>query len=528
MRVAFASVCSLLGSAALASPPDPIPTATLSVLGTYRTGVFEQGAAEIVAFDAATKRIFVVNAAATTVDVLDASHPGSPQLLATIDASALGGSANSVAVKNGLVAVAIQDEVKTNAGRVAVYDTATLALRATFAAGALPDMLTFTPDGNAILVANEGEPNDDYSVDPEGSITHIDLSSGLATAVVTQIGFTKWNGREDKLRALGVRIYGPGATAAQDLEPEYIAISADSRTAWVTLQENNAFARVDLASRAVEGFLPLGTKDHSLAANAFDASDRDTRVNIAAWPVRGFYLPDSVVAYTARDKTFLVTANEGDTRDYDTFAEESRVRDLTLDPTAFPNRAALRDVSAIGRLNVTNTQGDTDGDGDYDALYSFGGRSFSIWNGDGRLIYDSGSEIERRIAEIAATNFNSDHAASGTFDSRSDNKGPEPEGVAVGEHAGRVYAFVGLERQSGILVYDITDPEKVTFRHYLANRDFSVPTRLADGSTNPAAGDLGPEGLAYVSAANSPTGKPLLIVGNEVSGTTTVYQLDVQ
>jgi 2',3'-cyclic-nucleotide 2'-phosphodiesterase/3'-nucleotidase/5'-nucleotidase len=223
-----------------------------------------------------------------------------------------------------------------------------------------------------------------------------------------------------------------------------------------------------------------------------------------------------------------VTANEGDTRDYDTFAEETRVRDLTLDPTAFPDRAALRDVAAIGRLNVTNTLGDVDGDGDYDALYAFGGRSFSIWNGDGRLIYDSGSEIERRIAEVAPASFNSDHAANGTFDSRSDNKGPEPEGVAVGEHAGRVYAFIGLERQSGILVYDITDPEKVQFQHYLANRDFSVPTRLADGSTNPAAGDLGPEGLTFVSAANSPTSKPLLIVGNEVSGTTTLYQLDVQ
>ena len=527
MRAAHVATSLLITSAALASTPVPIPNATLSVLGTYRTGVFEQGAAEIVAFDAATKRIFVVNAAATTVDVLDASQPEAPQLLSTIDASALGGSANSVAVKNGLVAVAIQDEVKTNAGRIAVYDTATLALRATFPAGALPDMVTFTPDGKTILVANEGEPNDDYSVDPEGSITHIDISAGLDAAVVTQIGFTAWNGRPDKLRALGVRIYGPGASVAQDLEPEYIAVSADSRTAWVTLQENNAFARIDLARRAVDGFLPLGTKDHSLAANAFDASDRDTRVNIASWPVRGLYLPDAVAAYTAHGKTFLVTANEGDTRDYDTFAEEARVRDLTLDPTAFPNRAALRDVAAIGRLNVTNTLGDVDGDGDFDVLYSFGGRSFSIWNGDGRLIYDSGGEIERRIAEVAPAVSNSDHAGNATFDTRSDNKGPEPEGVAIGEHEGRVYAFIGLERQGGILVYDITDPERVQFRQYISNRDFSVPTRLADGSTNPAAGDLGPEGLTFVSAAQSPTGKPLLIVGNEVSGTTTVYQLDV-
>lgn len=527
MRAIHLAASLLSASAALATPPPVVPDATLTVLGTYRTGVFEQGAAEIVAFDAATKRIFVVNAAATTVDVLDVSHPATPQLLATIDASALGGSANSVAVKNGLVAVAVEDDVKTNPGRVAVYDTATLALRATFPTGALPDMLTFTPDGKAILVANEGEPNDDYSVDPEGSITHIDLSAGLEGAVVTQIRFTAWNGKQDKLRALGVRIFGPGASVAQDLEPEYIAVSADSRTAWVALQENNAFARIDLARRAVEGFLPLGTKDHSLAANAFDASDRDSRANIASWPVRGLYLPDAVAAYTANGKTYLVTANEGDTRDYDTFAEEARVRDLTLDATAFPNRAALRDVAAIGRLNVTNTMGDTDGDGDFDALYSFGGRSFSIWNGDGRLIHDSGSDFERRVADVAPAVFNSDHVSSSSFDSRSDNKGPEPEGIAVGEHAGRVYAFIGLERQSGILVYDITNPEQVLFRHYLNNRDFSVPTRLADGSTNPAAGDLGPEGLAFVSAAQSPTGKPLLIVGNEVSGTTTVYELQV-
>jgi 2',3'-cyclic-nucleotide 2'-phosphodiesterase / 3'-nucleotidase / 5'-nucleotidase len=501
------------------------PRASLEVLGTYRTGLFEQGAAEIVAFDPQTKRVFVVNAAATSVDVLDVSNPAHPALVATIDASALGDSANSVAVKNGLVAIAIQARVKTDAGVVALYDSGSLALLRTFAAGALPDMIAFSPDGKSILVANEGEPSADYSTDPDGSITYIDLSRGLEKAKVAQLDFHNWNARRDKLLAAGVRLFGPNASVSQDLEPEYISFSKDGRYAWVTLQENNALAKVDLGQWAVTAILPLGTKDHAIPANAFDPSDRDGGVHIGHWAVRGLYLPDSIASFSVNGRNYLVTANEGDARDYAAFSEEARIKDLTLDPTAFPDRADLRRDAAIGRLNVTRTLGDTDGDGDYDALYSFGGRSFSIWSEDGAQVFDSGRALEDLVAGTSAVNFNSDHAANGSADTRSDNKGPEPEGLAVGEHLGRIYAFVGLERQSGIVVYDVTDPAAPVFQHYLNNRDFSVPTRLADGSTNPLAGDLGPEGLAFVSAGDSPTGAPLLVVGNEISGTTTLYSL---
>lgn len=502
-------------------------TASLEVLGTYRTGLFDQGAAEIVAHDPETQRVFVVNAAATSVDVLDIGNPASPTKVATIDAAALGGGANSVAVKNGLVAVAIQADVKTEDGLVALYDARTLALLRTFPAGALPDMLTFSPDGKTILVANEGEPSDDYGVDPEGSVTLIDLSSGIDAGRAHQLKFSHWNERRAKFVSHGIRLFGPNASVAQDIEPEYIAFATDGRTAFVTLQENNAIAKVDVAARAVTELLALGAKDHSLAANAFDPSDRDGGRNLGSWPVKGLYLPDAIAVIKAGERDYFLTANEGDARAYAGFSEEARVRDLTLDPTAFPNAADVRRDAALGRLNVTRALGDTDEDGDYDALYAFGARSFSIHREDGKFLFDSGRAFEDLITGGAAANFNSDHAANGSADSRSDNKGPEPEGLAVGEYAGRTFAFIGLERQGGVMVYDVTSPHEPVFQQYLNNRDFTVPTRLADGSVNPLAGDLGPEGLAFISAADSPIGAPLLVVGNEISGTTTLYRFRV-
>jgi hypothetical protein len=526
MRHLGTALLALASTATLAAPPAP-PTVSLNVLGTYRTGVFEKGAAEIVAFDSATKRVFVVNSAATSVDVLDAADPANPVKIATIDASGLGDSANSVAAKNGLVAVAIQADVKTDPGLIAVYDSSTLALLRTFPAGALPDMIAFSPYGDSIVVANEGEPNDAYTIDPEGSLTIVDLSHGLAAAQTWQVNFNKFDNKREKLLEKGVRLFGPNATVSQDLEPEYVTFSWDGQVAFVTLQENNAIAKVDLVQGEVLQILPLGTKDHSLPGNAFDPSDRDGGIHIANWPVQGLYLPDGIASFCIGYDTYLVTANEGDTRAWAGFNEEARVKDLKLDPIAFPNGADQKKDSALGRLTVTKTLGDTDGDGDYDALYVFGARSFSIWTTAGKRVWDSGSAFEELIANIAAPNFNSDHAANGSTDTRSDNKGPEPEGIAVGEINGRVYAFIGLERQSGIVVYDVTKPKAPVFKDYLNNRNFSVPTKLADGSSNPAAGDLGPEGLAFVEASKSPNGKPLLVVGNEISGTTTIYEVVV-
>jgi hypothetical protein len=499
----------------------------LSPLGAYRTGSFDESAAEIPAYDAMTQRLFVVNAE-RGVDILDASDPTSPALLGSINAP----GANSVAVgPGGLVAVAVENTADAQAnGTVNFYDTSGTLLNSV-TVGALPDMLTFTPDGTRVVVANEGEPNDDYDNDPAGSVSIIPVgdAGALTDGDVVTVGFDGFNGQENALRAAGVRIFGPGASAAQDVEPEYVAVSADSSTAYVALQENNAIAVIDLATQTVTRLHALGTKDYSAPGNAIDASNKDDAINIRTWPVRSFYMPDAISVYSVGGDTYVVTANEGDARDYDGYSEEERVKDLTLDPTAFPDAAALQENETLGRLKITTANGDTDGDGDFDAIYGYGARSFSIWKDTGAgmdLVFDSGKQFETMLAALYPEDFNSNNDENDSFDSRSDDKGPEPEGVTLGAIGGRSYAFIGLERMGGIMMYDVTDPLNAFFVDYVNNRDFTVPAELEKGVTNPAVGDLGPEGLLFLPAAISPNGMPLLVVANEVSGTTTFYAVD--
>jgi hypothetical protein len=282
---------------------------------------------------------------------------------------------------------------------------------------------------------------------------------------------------------------------------------------------------VDIATAKVLEILPLGVKDFSLAGNGLDASDRDSAISITNWPVLGFYMPDALARFEAGGTNYLVTANEGDARDYDAFSEEARVSRLLLDLTAFPNATNLQKNAQIGRLTVTTANGDTDGDGDYDKLYTFGGRSFSIWrveaNGSLTQVFDSGDALEQITADAFPDYFNSTNDENDTFDNRSDNKGPEPEGVTVGEIQGVTYAFIGLERIGGIVIYDLTNPLAPEFVTYVNNRDFSGD---AEAGT---AGDLGPEGLVFIPASESPNGEPLLVVANEVSGSTTIYQITV-
>ncbi|WP_439587910.1 choice-of-anchor I family protein [Hydrogenophaga sp.] len=586
--------------------PSPAPEATpagltLQKIGSYSTGQFGVSAAEIPAFDAASKRLFVVNAQLGAVDVLNLTNPISPTKIGVIDATALlaGASINSVAVHNGIVAVAIQAAVKTDNGLMALYRASDLTLLGSVAVGALPDMVTFTPDGQTVLVANEGEPSDDYQVDPEGSISIIDVRNPAAP-VERKATFTAFNAQAAALRTAGVRIYGPNATVAQDLEPEYIAVSADGTTAWVTLQENNALARVNIASATVTDILPLGFKDHGVAGNELDASDTEGgAVTIRTWPgVHGMFLPDAMASYTVGGQTYLVTANEGDARAWGEdnaaywagdasqgFVEEFRVKHLVnrngwsgragddlppqlnaiaagglLDPAVFGycgavagDPAGCRADSALGRLNISWTMGyRTNPDGSpmmfsaagvqdpagnrlmYDRLYSYGARSFSIWNANGGLVWDSGAEIEKFLnstdcrlgstRNIPCTDFfNSGHDEGNAKDSRSDAKGPEPEGIALGRIGNKTFAFIGLERMGGVLVYDITTPTAPVRVDYLNTRDewLTNPPDLA------TAGDLGPEGLVFIAAKDSPNGKPLLVVGNEVSGTTAVLQLNL-
>jgi hypothetical protein len=265
------------GAFALIAPANAAPTPSgaiqLSKVGSIRTGGFDEGAAEITAFDPETGRLFVVNAQASSIDVVDLRDPANPQLLETLDISSFG-SANSVAVNKNIVAVAIQNANPQMPGKVAFYHTASLQLIHTLPVGSLPDMLTFTHDGKYLLVANEGEPNTDYSVDPEGSVSIIRIPNGIGNikklkpSDVVTAGFASLNGQKAELLSQGVRIYGPNATVAQDFEPEYIAISDDSRTAYVTLQENNAYALIDIAGGQVTDIVPFGYKDYSQPASA--------------------------------------------------------------------------------------------------------------------------------------------------------------------------------------------------------------------------------------------------------------------
>jgi hypothetical protein len=238
-------------------------------------------------------------------------------------------------------------------------------------------------------------------------------------------------------------------------------------------------------------------------------------------------MPDAISSYTYRGKTYIVTANEGDSRDYDGFSEEARVEDLVLDADAFPDAVELQLEQNLGRLKTTTANGDIDSDGEFETLYSYGARSFSIWTAGGELVYDSGSDFEDITAAELPGDFNSNNDENGSFDNRSDDKGPEPEGIALGRIGNRTIAFIGLERVGGIMAYDVTNPRKVEFLDYINNRDFSVDAQLPDGTTNPLVRDLGPEGLVFIRASKSPNGKNLLVVGNEVSGTTTIFEVDV-
>ncbi|MBD3220453.1 T9SS type A sorting domain-containing protein [bacterium] len=494
---------------------------TLTPIGVYETGIFDEGATEITAFDPMTDRAFSVNGDTGAIDVLDLADPTNPTYLFSIDVTPWGDGANSVDVAGGIVAAAVEADVAQDPGRVVFFESGgTCDHLNDVAAGALPDMLTFSDDGLLVLVACEGEPDDDYVVDPEGSVTIVDLSGGVAAAVATEVGFAGFNDEIDALRAEGVRIYGPGATVAQDLEPEYVNYDDATGTAYVSCQENNALVVVDVATATAIDVVALGFKDHGMAGYGLDASDRDDMINITTWPVLGMYQPDAVADYTVGGEFYLVTANEGDSRDYDGYSEEERVEDLTLDPTAFPDAATLQLEENLGRLGTTSANGDTDGDGDFDVIYSNGARSFSIWDAAGNLVFDSGDQFEQITADLIPGDFNSNNDENGSFDSRSDAKGPEPEGVAVAEIDGLWYAIIGMERVGGLFLYEITDPAAPVFLEYVTTRDFSGDAEQG------TAGGLGPEGIEIVPAEDSPVGQALAIVSNEVSGSIDVFLLD--
>lgn len=452
--------------------------------------------AEIAAY--AGYRLYVTSNAG--LQILDITDPSAPTLTAVVDFTTLGFAGTDItsAATNGtVVAVALPAADKTAPGTVVVLDLDG-RLVASYTVGALPDMLTFTPDGTRILVANEGEPSDGFAVNPKGAVSVIDL----AAHSVTTLDFTAFDGQENALRAAGVRIF-EGQSVSDDLEPEYIAVSKDGTRALVTLQEANAVAILDLGTLTFTDIVPLGGKD--FASLLADFSDKDGTALKAGAPVIGQFMPDAIASYVGADgHSYYVIANEGDDRDdFLPTDETARLSTLDLDDATFPGETALKKNAAIGRLTVSDApllNGDTDGDGDIDQILTYGARSFSILDADGRMVFDSGDAIERILAAQFPELWD---------DSRADNKGAEPEGVTVSVIDGRAYAFLGLERSNATLVFDVTDPAEVSFvtlaRH---------------------AGDLAPEGTLVIPAEVSPTGEAIYVASNEGSGTLALYSVE--
>lgn len=639
--------------------------------------------AEISSYDAVNQRIYSTNSNAIGVSVFTIIN-GRVDSIGFIDLNAYGEAPTSVSVYNGILAVAMPNTTVTDNGKVIFFDKDYKKLNEV-TVGALPDMVTYSPDGKYVIVANEGEPNSDYSIDPEGSVSVIDVSNGVANATVAQAGFAgvtipsnvrifgraegsasdlffseyaegssnnkyleiyngtnntidlssyafpnvgndptvvgeyefwnpfpanaeiasgetyivahpsadasilakanhtftylsngddgfclvkggTWNDADNDgnvdagemtgfttLDCIGDWNGDPGSgwdvagvsdatkdhtlvrkgsasgnsdwsaaagttpansewivkdnedwtnlgkhelvvfsTPEQDMEPEYVAVSSDSKTAYVSCQENNAIAVVDLATAAVTKVIGLGFKDYSLAANAIDATDKDDSIGnfVPYTNVFGMFQPDAIAIANIGGTDYIVSANEGDARDYDGYSEETRVEDLVLDPTAFPTASTLQKKENLGRLKTTTSMGDTDGDGDFDVIYSYGARSFSIWDTDGNLVFDS----ENDFAEILAKDFPSNYA-----DDRDDDKGSEPESVSIGKIGDKTFAFIGLERATGVMVYDISDPANATFVQYY-NKDIN---------------DQSPESLIFISSTESTNGNAYLISTNE-------------
>jgi len=542
---------------------------SLEFLGRANSGSGNAGS-EIAAYDVKSKRLFVTNGATNNIQIFDIANPSSPALLKNVDLGALGVTGiQSVASKAGYVAAAASVGGNNQAaGKVFLMDIdGNIDKRATtgIVVGSLPDSVHFSPNGKFLLSANEGEPRDycltdgvlPTTTDPNGSVSVIDVTS--TTLQATTIDFSSFNDKAADIRTAGGRIYGPGATVAQDIEPEYIAITADSKKAFVTLQENNSVAEIDLTTKKINKVMGLGYKSYSAWAG-LDPSDQDSSsnsgINIANWPVKGMYQPDAIASFSDdAGNHYFATANEGDAREYKCLlgglssgsaqAEDARVSAVGVDGTALASTVAT--ASNLGRLGVTRFEPATYTNGgtaltaasatDFTSLYTLGARSLSIWKSPtgtnsiagATLVGDTGDAIEKKIAELLPTYFNNDwNTSTGTpnaKDSRSDNKGPEPEGLAVAKVFGRTVAFVGLERIGGVMAFDISSPSNPTYLTYTNSSVFTGVGGANFATAGAPAGDVSPESVLFVKASESPTGDPLVIVAHELSGTTAIYKV---
>lgn len=488
------------------------------------------GVMEIVDYNTVTGWAYAVNGQTgnvTAIAVKDMADSESVDLLdgndidvkSIVEANCEGftyGDMTSVAVSadGTKLAAAVQAEGYADNGRVAVFTCnadGTLTFEQAYETGVQPDMVTFTSDDSRILTANEGEPREGYAdgaVDPAGSVTVITVADGTAV----NVDFTAYDSNEERQKLVDAGIVMKKDTVpSEDLEPEYIAAGND--TAYVTLQEANAIAVIDLGSLKVTGIYSAGYEDYS--TTAVDIDKKDEAYNPAVYEsLRGIRMPDGVALYSVDGVDYIVTANEGDSREWGDYLNEDE-RDFGDDQTSPTGKITAENSGLTGKVVFFDSS-------DYDGLdngldYVFGGRSFTVFRADESgltEIYDSGSDFEAKTAEYIPENFNCSNDDK-SLDDRSGKKGPESESITVGTVGERTYAFIGLERVGGVMVYDITDPAETVYVNYINSRDFSEDI----------AGDDSPEGLCFIPAADSADGNAYLLAACEVSGTVAAYEL---
>ena len=524
----------------------------LTQIARYSAGQYnvDGGVMEIVAYNQATEWAYAINGqsgklaaiplagltAGAHVEALTGTEIDVKALVEAEDSTFQYGDMTSVAISpdSTTLAAALQAQGSNDAGRVALFtceEDGSLTLEALVETGAQPDMVTFAGDG-VVLTADEGEPREGYGeniADPKGSVTVVDVEAQESTVV----DFSAFDSQRDQLAEDGI-VLKKGSAPSVDLEPEYIAVSGGK--AYVTLQENNAIAVLDIESQAFEGVYSAGFEDHSTTAIDLDKKD-DAYDPQTYESLLGIRMPDGIAAFTVEGTTYLVTANEGDARewgdeDQGTFYLSEDERDFGEEGVTSPTGAITAENSGLeGKVVFFKTE-------DFDGLdpekdYVFGGRSFTVFQATENgleEVFTSGDDFEALTAQYVPEYFNASND-NAVLDDRSGKKGPEAESVTVGTVDGKTYAFVALERTGGVMAYDVTDPEAITFVNYVNTRDFGTTVEgseeYEDGELDKwvTGGDVAPEGLLFLDAASSPNGEPLLLAACEVSGTVAVYQL---
>jgi len=518
--------------------------ATVKITEISAISLDGEGSGEIATFHPGSKRIFATNGVKNSIDIFDISNVAAPKKVGSLSLSPYGNDVTSVAAGRDVVVAAVlvtetfsaTGAPSTPNGKLVVFDTNGKVLSSPDILGVLPDSVTFAPNGTTALVAIEGQPvcakddpattakeDTDYSKasDPEGGVSIVDLTNPAAP-VVKFAGFKQFNVAQ--MKAKGIAVSSVVNNVAKDFEPEFIT-AVDNKYAYVTIQEANAIGKLDIEAASFESV--TRAFESKLSVTARDTSDRDSGAGPRNYAnVVGASQPDAIASFKVGSGHYFVTANEGDAREYTCLNDDLRGSSLKVDGRRFPNWSTLSASAALGRAKVNPTIGDRDGDGDIDTIHLRGSNSMTMYR-NGIALWDSGELLDQiQIKAFGVANINGSHSYSSDKSTmnyvgqdRSDDKGSEPEGVAVGMVGNTRVAILGLERMTALAVFDITQPRSPVFQEWL---------QMLPAKATPAKDvkHWSPEGIVFVSADKSPSGKALIITSYELSGSISIHQIE--